>query len=177
MSQALLVRRATAADAPAIAAVHVRAWQAAYPGIVPDEFLRALSVEDRAARWRVILREAVSAVFVAEAPEGAVGWISVGPSRDGEPPPTPGELWAIYVDPGHWRRGAGHALWDRAKAHLAASGFSDVIVWVLEDNRPARRFYERVGFAGEPDRTRTIEIGGLGIPEVRLRGSLGNRAR
>lgn len=169
----VLLRRATADDVSAIATIHVRAWQAAYPGIVPDEFLRSLSIEDRMARWRTILEEAASTVFVAEAPEGVVGWISVGRSRDRDATPTTGELWAIYVAPGHWRHGAGQALWDGAKAHLAASGCSDVTVWVLEDNHPARRFYERMGFAGEPDQTRPIEIGGARLPEVRLRGSLG----
>ena len=50
------VRAATPADAAAIAGVHVRSWQAAYRGIVPDEVLDGLSLPDREQRWRSILR-------------------------------------------------------------------------------------------------------------------------
>ena len=44
------VRPPTPADAAALGAVHVLAWQAAYRGgLVPDEHLDALSSEARAA--------------------------------------------------------------------------------------------------------------------------------
>ena len=41
------VRRATLRDAKAIAHIHTIAAQEAYQGIVPDEQLKALSVEKR----------------------------------------------------------------------------------------------------------------------------------
>ncbi|MEX0715757.1 MAG: hypothetical protein WD066_04185 [Planctomycetaceae bacterium] len=37
----MIVRQATPADAPAIAAIHVDAWRGAYRGIVPAEYLAA----------------------------------------------------------------------------------------------------------------------------------------
>ena len=48
----LIVRAAVPVDAPAMAALHVRAWRATYAGILPDDFLAGLKVEDREARWR-----------------------------------------------------------------------------------------------------------------------------
>jgi L-amino acid N-acyltransferase YncA len=169
----VVVRRATVDDAPAIAAIHVRAWQAAYRGIVPAAFLESLSVEDREARWRKNFADQASTMYVAEEPDGVVGWASVGGCRDPDATRATGELWAIYVAPSRWHHGVGRALWVRGKSHLEAAGFSSVVVWVLEDNRPARRFYEAVGFAAEPDQTKVIEIGGAGLREVRLRGLLG----
>ena len=41
------MRRAVEGDAAAIAAVHVRAWQVAYRGIVADAILDGLTVPDR----------------------------------------------------------------------------------------------------------------------------------
>lgn len=41
------IRRATPEDALAIAHVHVRSWQAAYRGLIDDEFLDALRPEHR----------------------------------------------------------------------------------------------------------------------------------
>ncbi len=170
------MRRAYPEDARAIAGVQVRSWQAAYPGIVPDAFLRSLSVEDRVARWNAIFRESASTVFVAEDDEGLIGWISVGPSRDADTRPTTGELWAIYLAPERWREGGGRALWSHGRAHLQRAGFADVIVWVFEDNQRARRFYERMGFAPTPEGTRLMELGGAALREVRLRGPLASRA-
>ena len=36
---------------------------------------------------------------------------------------------------------------DRVLARSAGAGYSSVTLWVLRDNRRARRFYERAGFA------------------------------
>jgi len=49
------VRTAVVADAPFIARVHVRSWQVGYRGIMPDEVLDAISLEQREERWRQIL--------------------------------------------------------------------------------------------------------------------------
>lgn len=48
----LEVRGAVAADAMAIAGVHVRSWQEGYRGLLPDEYLNGLRAEDRASRYR-----------------------------------------------------------------------------------------------------------------------------
>lgn len=143
----MMLRRATPDDAGAIATIHVRSWQAAYQGIVPEALLRSLSIETRAATWRTILLEAASEVYVAEKSQEIIGWISVSRSRDPDAGPATGELWAIYVAPEHWGRGAGRALWKRGESSLKASGFLDVTVWVLKDNRRGLRFYESAGFA------------------------------
>jgi ribosomal protein S18 acetylase RimI-like enzyme len=167
----LVVRPATPDDASAIATIHVRSWQTAYQGFVPEAFLRSLSIEARADRWRTILEEATAGTFVAEERPATVGWITVGRSRDADAGPSTGELWAIYVAPEHWGRGAGRLLWDGGRSHLAAAGYADVTLWVLKDNRRARRFYEAAGFAPDAGQEKMIELGGARIPEIRLRRS------
>jgi ribosomal protein S18 acetylase RimI-like enzyme len=169
----VIVRPATLDDALAIATIHVRAWQAAYQGIVPAAFLDSLSIEEREVRWRRNLAGDASATYVAAGADGVVGWASVGRCRDPDATSATGELWAIYVAPARWHRGVGQALWARGRSHLAGEGFKDVVVWVLEDNRLARRFYESAGFGGEPEQTKVLDIGGAGVREVRLRAPLG----
>ena len=44
-STSMIVRPAKPGDARDIAEIHVRTWQAAYPGLVPADYLAALSVE------------------------------------------------------------------------------------------------------------------------------------
>ena len=45
------LRDATAADAHALATVHVASWRAAYRGLMPDEVLAGLSVPEREQLW------------------------------------------------------------------------------------------------------------------------------
>lgn len=56
-SRPVELRVATVEDANAVATVHVRSWQSAYRGLIPDAYLDALSVERRTAVWRRILTE------------------------------------------------------------------------------------------------------------------------
>jgi L-amino acid N-acyltransferase YncA len=168
----VVVRPATLEDTRGIATVHVRGWRAAYRDILPRDFLDALSIDEREARWRRNLGETIAVTFVAEEAGAVIGWASVGACRDEDATPGLGELWAIYVEPGRWRGGVGRALWTWGRRRLVERGARDVVVWVLEANHPARRFYEAVGFAPAPERIRMLQIGGARVPEVRMRGTL-----
>jgi hypothetical protein len=55
-----MVRRAVVEDAEAIAAVHVASWRAAYRGLIDQEVLDRLSVEQRAQAHRALLADASS---------------------------------------------------------------------------------------------------------------------
>jgi len=60
------VRRAVPHDAAPIGGVHVRAWQVAYRGLMPDEVLDGLSVEQREQMWQQALAsQEGQAVYVA----------------------------------------------------------------------------------------------------------------
>jgi hypothetical protein len=48
---------ASVADADEIGAMHVRSWQGAYRGLMPQEYLDQLDPASRADRWRQILRD------------------------------------------------------------------------------------------------------------------------
>jgi L-amino acid N-acyltransferase YncA len=140
----LEIRAADAADAPAIARVHIRTWQDAYRHVFPGEALDALSVDERAAGWKRVFADGRQRVFVALRDGQIVGFVSVGPSRDAD---AAGELYAIYVLEDEWGRGAGPLLMEAGLGGLREAGYSDAILWVLEDNPRTRRFYERTGWA------------------------------
>jgi GNAT superfamily N-acetyltransferase len=57
-----------------------------------------------------------------------------------------GELYAIYLDPQCWGQGLGRKLLAHATRRLLSHGYSIAILWVLESNRRARRFYEIAGW-------------------------------
>ena len=113
-------RRATIDDAVDIADVHVATWRATYRGLMPQSLLDGLSVEARTAVWRRILRDDVGSTLVAieQAAKRVVGFVSVGPSRDTDPDRALSELYAIYLHPDYWGRGAGNHLLDCGLAQL-----------------------------------------------------------
>ena len=151
-----------------IATIRVEAWRAAYRGIVPDEYLRTLSIEQRHARWRQIL-EAGESVLVAEDGDKAVGWISAARSRDVDAPQSTGEIWAVYVDPGHWGKGIGRALCAAAEEELRRQGFTEVTLWVLKDNERAQHFYVSTGLVRDACEDRIVQLRGKALREVRMR--------
>jgi ribosomal protein S18 acetylase RimI-like enzyme len=157
-----VIRRGTLDDALGVARVQVETWQATYAHVLPPERLQALSVEERAVQWRT------NPPIVAEVDGEVVGFVSVGASRDAD---ADGELYAIYVLPKHWSTGAGRALMEAGEAALRGLRHHDVVLWVLEDNPRARRFYERAGWATD-GAVRNIEIFGDQVPEVRYRKRL-----
>lgn len=144
------LRRARAADARAIAELHVATWKSAYPGLLPQDYLDDLAPEDRLGDWEQALAASPwPVVLVAEEGRSLVGFASVSPSRDEDAEDTVGEVQTLYVGPGAWRGGVGTALLVAAGEVLAEAGFTTGTLWVLDVNDRARRFYERNGWTAD----------------------------
>lgn len=168
------IRDPTAADARAVAEVHVRSWQAAYRGLMPDDFLDSLSVEDREREWRAWLASPPprEGGLVAEEDGKVLGFVRFGPSRDEGGRQDAGEVYAIYVVPEAFRTGTGRELFARASRMLRERGFTEATLWVLEANERARHFYEAAGW--RPDGAVSTErMDCLRMPTVRYRTELG----
>lgn len=147
------VRNATGDDVPRIAEIHVRSWQAAYRGILPDPLLDSLSVSEREQSWHALLSDDGDRwlTLVAEDSGVLTGFCSVAtPSRDEGVRDTTAEIGALYVDPDHWRERTGSALLMAGLKELGEKGWRDVVLWVLPENQPALTFYDRFGFVIEP---------------------------
>lgn len=80
----ICVRIAEPCDAQAIATLHIASWKVAYKGLLPDQFLDRLDVENRAQRWDEILAKGESTTILAISNDQIVGFSSCGPSRDGD---------------------------------------------------------------------------------------------
>lgn len=184
----LQVRRATGDDAEAVARVHVETWQGAYAGVVPAEFLAEFDWRQHVSSTRRWLEEprpwvattasattagarptTTAATLVATRGE-VLGFSTFGPARDDDlKSHSCGEIYAIYVHPDAWSSGLGSAL--LVASLQALSTYDVVVLWVLEANLRARRFYERHGFRAD-GASKTISIGGADLPEVRYATTL-----
>jgi GNAT superfamily N-acetyltransferase len=158
-----VVRPAVVGDAAAIARVHVATWRSAYRALLPKDFLASLNEGQYQDRWWRTLSDASARVYVAENADGVVGFASGGPERAGESGFS-GELYAIYVLQEAQGHGRGRRLVQAVVGGLRDLRLTDMIVWVLRDNAPARRFYQQLG--GEYVREQPITIGSALLHEI-----------
>jgi GNAT superfamily N-acetyltransferase len=146
------IRLAVVEDAAAIGRLHVRAWKAAYRGLMPDGYLDALQPDSREAMWRKHLSAAPLGhrVLVSVAlEEGEVlGFAALGPESN-RAEAERGELYALYVEPARWVSGIGRQLLAESVERLRGLGYAEAVLWVATGNTRARRFYEGQGWAAD----------------------------
>ena len=76
------------------------------------------------------------------------------------------KVWGMYVDPSARGRGVGKALVDEIVARARRTpGLEQLHLTVMADNAPARRLYERVGFASYGCAPRAMILDGNGYDE------------
>ena len=144
-SNKILIRPAAAGDETNLAKVHIQAWQEAYKGLLPKDYLDSLSSEltGRIEMWTSILRSPKRWAWVAEGSDGIVGFVLFGPPRD-ENRETFVELGAIYLLASEKGKGTGFSLLSAGFNKMKDLGFKKAYCWVLENN-PTIKFYERSG--------------------------------
>lgn len=147
------LRPATSDDAERLGALHVASSRETYGGILPDEMLSKLTVENRAAMWSKVLGKPDSvtgaAVWVAENDGRMVGFGSCGRQRDqglGKQG-FDAEISTIYILRPYQGVGLGRAIMGAMASSLRDRGHRAASLWVLRENASARRFYERLGGA------------------------------
>ena len=158
----VVIRTGQAADLIAVGALHHRSRAAAYGGFLPPEALAFGSPEMLGEWWSERYRWERDTHRLAVAADGdrIAGFTYLGPSEE----PGVTVLDAIHVDPQWVGTGVGRLLMLDALPHLGPRA----VLWVLEQNARARRFYARGGWAA--DGTTRVEAMG-GHPTLQLRYS------
>lgn len=123
---------------------------------MPDSLLDRLDYDATRRRAFMAALPRDQFVLVAEDKGAIVGFCLGGRSRATDDP-FHGEVYAIYVLPGHHGRGVGRALLQTAAKELLERDLGSMIIWVLRENAPSRRFYERMGGAWIRDEERDLD--------------------
>lgn len=139
------IRAATREDAERIAMLHADSWRTAYRGIYGDDFLDQHVIDDRLREWRDRFAHPAPQRHAIIIEDGAElrGFICVF----GDDDPQWGSLIDnLHVAPALKRGGLGTVLMrEGARWLIEHYARSPVYLWVLADNAPARRFYEKLG--------------------------------
>lgn len=132
------IRPFTDQDSPALAALQLASWRAAYAPFVPAEALGPKLAETIETRWRDIALGTQEFVLVAEGTDGLDGFVTVlaqdMPFIDN-----------FHVRPGIYRSGVGRGLMEETARCLRKLGQNSVALTVLAANERARAFYAAMG--------------------------------
>lgn len=145
------VRLARDSDVLPIAKVHITSWRETYLGILPKHMLTRLSIAGEAIRWQRMFDRPDAAnqslVFVADQDGAILGYGSCGEQRTEllHDRGFTAEVGELYVLGCAQHRGVGSKLMRAMAAALVGLGHAAMSLWVLEQNSPARDFYERIG--------------------------------
>ena len=146
----------------------VVAWRKSFRGAIPASVIDAQRPGPRGDYFRSALPSLPPYHTAVVTDEGrVVGYVHTGPNRDDDDAGE-SEIWGLYVDPGHQRRGFGRTLMEHALEWVGSQGYSEVTLWTLKDVLTTRRFYEAMGGRVDPIE-RSVSIHGTDLQEVRYR--------
>jgi RimJ/RimL family protein N-acetyltransferase len=150
------IRLAEAADAPALVALAHEVSSEPEAWLISESSWRSVAEERR--YLRALRRYEHAAVFVAEAPEGIVGRLSV--ARDPHPASAHVADFGLMVAGSHRRRGVGWALLQQAVDWSREARVRKLELHVFPHNEAAIALYERFGFVQEGYRRAHYRRGG-----------------
>lgn len=147
MDYNITIRLAVPSDAPDMAEVHMRSWEVAYKGILPDAYIREKNATRHDLYARVITEENETS-YVIQYGGKTIGIMCVAPPQDKELTDCH-ELHYLYLHPDYFRRGIGTQAMEFACNIARSLGKTGLVLWVLENNTNSIEFYKKCGFASD----------------------------
>ncbi len=158
------IRYANISDFEILGEIHSESLSFAYTGIFPDDYIQSrFSYERRKDGFKRELSLGHPETAIIYKDEIPIGLFTFGKSRYGDVDDSCIEIWRVYLKPNYIGKGFGTELMNWGIHELRKRGYKKAILWVLEDNHRARRFYERNGFSFDGN----VQIIENGIRELR----------
>lgn len=154
------IRSAIEMDRSALGEIFYRSWQVAYREILPANVWDELDPAIAEPRGEIDPRT----THVLSDGTKVFGVIVFGPSRSLDRSGW-GEIYALYLLPEYIGQGWGKALLGHGVEKLFDLGFSNIHLWVVEQNTRAKRLYEQNRFRPSGD-TKSRQFLGSSVTEV-----------
>jgi len=158
------IRAATVGDAEGIARAHTASWRTSYRGILPDAALDRIDGDQRMRSWRRVLQDRSILTLVAydTTHRDIVGFCDAGRTRRASP--YAAEVYRFYLEHHARRHGLGREMFEHVTDWLRTQQLRSLIIWVLDNNHHARRFYEAMG--GRPGSRVPSVVSGFPVVEL-----------
>lgn len=145
----------------AISNVYEQSWKYAYRDIIPQDYLNSIPE----GQWTSTLDNQDRNTLICIDNDKIIGTSSFGKPRF-EQFQNYGEIISIYLLPDYIGKGYGKILMKAVLSELKKQGYENIFLWVLEENKRARNFYEQYGFLATDDFLND-NIGGKNLREIR----------
>lgn len=145
-------------DLESASAIYALSWKSAYKDIFSDKLLREIPLDFWVeASNNHNTNKMERCILNAEGEDiGAGGY---GISRDYNGYSELGEIASIYFLKKAWGKGYASILMQFMINELKNMGCTKIHLWVLEENKRAQRFYEKLGFT-KTGKTKNFEFKG-----------------
>ena len=139
----ILIRKIKYEDIEQIVDINIKDWKKVYRGIIDDNILDNLNRNEKIEKWKKHYN--IGNVIVADKNGSVLGYCRYTDNAVYENIDIDSEIIALYVDYDNLGNGVGKKLVEYVTTDLKNKKKSKMIIWCLEKNKNARRFYEKVG--------------------------------
>lgn len=155
----ITIKKANINDIQTLAEIHSVSLITALGGLFPEEtVLEFFGLQRRLIGFAKEMKKGSPFNYLVYDDNEPIGVLTYGPSRYIEVDVTAIELWRVYFLPGYWGKGAAKPAVDLILSEIKTRGYNRVILWAMEENLRARRFYEKYGFL-RTDETLDAKLG------------------
>ncbi|MGL5640750.1 MAG: GNAT family N-acetyltransferase [Paraclostridium sp.] len=140
------IRKVKNGDAKTLAYIQTESWKSAFSQILSKEDLDKYTNIDKATEmYKMLLSKNIGNGFILsvdDIPHCIAYWDKARVDKmEGY-----AEVICIHSLCANWGKGYGTMMMDYILREIKEAGFDKVILWVFEENKRARRFYENQGF-------------------------------
>ena len=139
----VIIRKVKYADIEKIVDINIKDWKKIYKGIIDDEILNNIDRDKKIERWKK--RYNIGNVIVAEKEGIVLGYGRYDDNVTYKDTDIDSEIIALYVDYEKLGNGIGKKLLEYAINDLRNKSKTKMVIWCLEKNENARKFYKKIG--------------------------------
>ena len=136
------IREANAEDMELIANLYVMNWKKTYVGLLPDNFLNGLTVNDGINKWQEYLTKEKHRIFVAYENENFLGFSAC---KEDEELKNCLYLDSLHVSESSRGKGVGTKLINTVGSYAYIKGYEHMSICIVKGNDNAKRIYKKMG--------------------------------
>ena len=138
-----LIRKVRYEDIEQIVDINIQDWKKVYKGIIDDSSLENLDKKEKIEKWKKSYNKGNLIVF--EKDEKVLGYCRYDDNIANKNNEIDSEIIALYVKYDNLGQGIGKKLVEYVKEDLKNKNRKKMIIWCLQENINARKFYEKIG--------------------------------
>lgn len=136
------IREANAEDMESIANLYVMNWKKTYIGLLSDNFLNGLTVNDGIKKWQEYLTKEKHRIFIAYENEKFLGFSAC---KEDEELKNCLYLDSLHVSETSRGKGIGTKLINRVGRYAYIKGYENMSICIVKGNNKAKGIYEKMG--------------------------------